>query len=683
MATINGTAGNDTRTGTASDDTIYGLAGNDDLFGEAGDDLLLGGAGNDLLDGGAGRDALTGGEGNDRLLGGADNDVLDGGAGNDQIDGGAGVDVAVFAGRRDDFEITTNGGTTFVRARPGREGNDVLTNVERLRFDDTTVFLTPSGGPAARPDANSVTEDATLVATGNLLSNDSDPDGDPLTLASVNGTTDGAAGVAGTYGRLTFNADGSYAYTLDNGSAAVQALNAGESVQDQFAYTVSDGQGGTSASTLTVTVNGANDAVAPDAANDAAAVRANASVTIDVLANDADANGDALMLGSISGLDAAPEGTAQITNNQVVFTPAPAFAALPAGETRDVVFSYTARDPSGLSDTAEVAVTVVGTDEGTQTDTTNGTLANGQAASISLTTEARTIDGTTDIRGTINLGNLATQKFNVVFVVDVSGSTEDPFSGAAVGDQNRDGRQNTILDAEIASLRALTQEIVDRGFRDADVDIGLVSFSTGAFLYPLVYKPSEIIDGRALDSALEAFRPVGATDYEAGLQRAITFLNNQPDRASANNLVFFLSDGVPGPGNQFADEAATLKTLAQVNAVGLGGAARLEPLNQIDNTGGAQLVDSSDDLAAALQNSPLTPATITNFELVVDGTPVPGVTRATPTGGPNLFNYAVQDAAGLEVTDDDTVLARVTFSDGTVLSVDTVVDGRDLSIFGV
>ena len=52
---------------------------------------------------------------------------------------------------------------------------------------------------------------------------------------------------------------GSYTYTLDNGNAAVQALNYGDTLTDTFTYTVSDGNGGTDTATLTITVQGRDD----------------------------------------------------------------------------------------------------------------------------------------------------------------------------------------------------------------------------------------------------------------------------------------------------------------------------------------------------------------------------------------------------------------------------------------
>ena len=66
---------------------------------------------------------------------------------------------------------------------------------------------------------------ATLIATAanGVLSNDSDLDGDKLTVTAVSDTAHGAGTVgsslAGAYGHLTLNADGSYSYVADNTAA--------------------------------------------------------------------------------------------------------------------------------------------------------------------------------------------------------------------------------------------------------------------------------------------------------------------------------------------------------------------------------------------------------------------------------------------------------------------------------
>jgi Ca2+-binding RTX toxin-like protein len=68
MASIYGTAGNDTKYGTGADDSIYGGSGNDTLYGGSGDDTLYGGSGNDQLLGRSGKDNLYGGTGADEFI---------------------------------------------------------------------------------------------------------------------------------------------------------------------------------------------------------------------------------------------------------------------------------------------------------------------------------------------------------------------------------------------------------------------------------------------------------------------------------------------------------------------------------------------------------------------------------------------------------------------------------------
>ncbi|MEL7303739.1 MAG: VCBS domain-containing protein, partial [Pseudomonadota bacterium] len=81
-----------------------------------------------------------------------------------------------------------------------------------------------------------------------------------LTVQSIDGESDPSDDVAGTYGTLDWNDDGSYTYTLDVANAAVQALDDGEVLTDVFNYTAVDENGQTSQSSLTITINGTNDA---------------------------------------------------------------------------------------------------------------------------------------------------------------------------------------------------------------------------------------------------------------------------------------------------------------------------------------------------------------------------------------------------------------------------------------
>lgn len=100
--------------------------------------------------------------------------------------------------------------------------------------------------------------------------------------------------------------------------------------------------------------------LAPVAVGDAAAVNEDASVTIDVLANDTDANaGDGKTLVSVSAT--AKGATVAIVGGKVVYTADPdVFDLLGPGQTATDSFTYLMKDTAGLTSTATVQVTVAG-----------------------------------------------------------------------------------------------------------------------------------------------------------------------------------------------------------------------------------------------------------------------------------------------------------------------------------
>ena len=97
--------------------------------------------------------------------------------------------------------------------------------------------------------AGSVTEDGTLVDSGTLTITDVDTSDNPVSWIDV-------ASTVGDNGFGAFEITGNtWTYTLDNTNAAVQALDAGETLIETFTFTATDG----STQTVTVTINGAED----------------------------------------------------------------------------------------------------------------------------------------------------------------------------------------------------------------------------------------------------------------------------------------------------------------------------------------------------------------------------------------------------------------------------------------
>ena len=137
--------------------------------------------------------------------------------------------------------------------------------------------------PVADNDSAATDEDASV--TIDLLANDADADGDPL---SVTNLTQPAAGTA------VLNPDNTVTYTP----------NADYSGLDRFVYTANDGSADSNQAFVTVTVNPVNDP--PVAADDSATTTEEAPVTLYVLDNDTDADGDPP---SVSNLTQPAAGT--------------------------------------------------------------------------------------------------------------------------------------------------------------------------------------------------------------------------------------------------------------------------------------------------------------------------------------------------------------------------------------
>ncbi|MGO4369169.1 Ig-like domain-containing protein, partial [Pseudomonas sp. PAB10] len=141
----------------------------------------------------------------------------------------------------------------------------------------------------------------------NVLANDTDADdGHLFTLNSASApASKGTASVVGN--QLVFNPGSDFDH-LAQGAVEHVTLN----------YQMQDEHGALSSSTVGVTITGTNDA--PVAVADTAAGTENQTLTINVLANDTDADdGHLFTLNSASA--PASKGTASVVGNQLVFNP--------------------------------------------------------------------------------------------------------------------------------------------------------------------------------------------------------------------------------------------------------------------------------------------------------------------------------------------------------------------------
>ncbi|MBK8455941.1 MAG: cadherin-like domain-containing protein [Phyllobacteriaceae bacterium] len=246
-------------------DSVSGSAFDDSIFAGDGDDFVDGNAGGDRIYGGSGNDFLFGEDGDDDLYGNTGDDSISGGAGNNRVDGGTGWDVLLLEGTAADFTISGDGAYLVVTAVGGWLSTVAL-NVEQVVFvADGSIFSLANadptrgnGGVAGGSIGNSApvaaNDAGVIVSTGgmvtvNVLANDSDADGDLLTITHINGvalSADGWTGYIPGVGLVQRNADNTLTiHSLDSSPGPFS-----------FTYTVSDGT-----STDVATVNGTINAV--------------------------------------------------------------------------------------------------------------------------------------------------------------------------------------------------------------------------------------------------------------------------------------------------------------------------------------------------------------------------------------------------------------------------------------
>ena len=206
----------------------------------------------------------------------------------------------------------------------------------------TVTIQMNNAAPVTQGENVSTPEDTTLTSSAaqNLLLNDSDPDGDTLSILNYSVSGVGTVFTAGQtadltgYGKLTINADGSYTFVpVADWNGTVPTVT----------YRVVDGRtNGATTAQLKITVTPVKDAF-----DDSLTTHAGTPVTIDVFANDKFSNGDKAITGKTNGA----YGTVSISNGQVIYTPT-------SGYVGTDTFTYTVTS-GGKTEAATVTLTLV------------------------------------------------------------------------------------------------------------------------------------------------------------------------------------------------------------------------------------------------------------------------------------------------------------------------------------
>jgi uncharacterized repeat protein (TIGR01451 family)/LPXTG-motif cell wall-anchored protein len=229
--------------------------------------------------------------------------------------------------------VTTNGSTvTFTPAGTFTKGTTTFTytiadGAGGSSTADVTITV-PDDAPVAADDATA-TPSQTAVDV-DVLANDSDDNGDALTLTGVTGAAHGTATVVGS-----------------GAAARVHYVPAaGWFGADTMTYTVTDGTTPVTAQ-LTVTTGSA----APVAAGFSRTVSGGTPTAIDVLSHVTDSDTAAASLSTIGTAGAAHGSVSVNSSGAVVYTPNATYAGPDS-------FTYTVQDPEGNIATATVTLTV-------------------------------------------------------------------------------------------------------------------------------------------------------------------------------------------------------------------------------------------------------------------------------------------------------------------------------------
>jgi large repetitive protein len=395
--------------------------------------------------------------------------------------------------------------------------------------------------PTAHNDSTSVTEDATPnTVSGNVLNNDT-------VGADVNTTAITPAAVTLTHGSLVLNSNGTYTYTLNNSDTAVNALNVGQKLTDSYTYTLTDKDGDTSNAILNITINGANDAPI---------VAAGASAYVS----------ENLLSGAIASESTSPfTGTADIAQQKVwsgnlaitdpdssTFTinlTAPTTSLTSGGQAVTWTGGNGGSDLVGAAGGHEV-LRVHMTNAGGYTVTLSGAVDHPTGAGsnvLSLGIGVAVSDGAATTHSTLSVSIedsvptmgmphqgviVPPQNTNIEIVLDISTSMN-------TADAIVNGATMTRLEAAKQAIDTLLDTYSGMG----NVMVRLVTFSDTAAAHGSKWETAS-----AVKDYLNGLSVHAGTNYDAALASAQDAFAASGKIAGAQNVSYFLTDGLPNYG---------------------------------------------------------------------------------------------------------------------------------------
>jgi hypothetical protein len=271
---------------------------------------------------------------------------------------------------------------------------------------------------------------------------------------------------------------------VNNGSDVVYTPDADFYGTEVFTYTISDGSGGVDIASVTMTVTSVNDP--PDAVDDTARTDMGTPVTIDVLTNDGDIDGDTVSLhsfempvhgGSVTRDDNNTPGDQ--SDDRLVYAPLASFVGID-------IFTYTISDDV-LTDTATVSVTVTGlldyivvtpmsvtlTPGETQLFTARGyDQYNNEVSGLSFTWDVVNGGGVIDSSGVFTAGTVAGVYTDTVW------ATAEGITGTASVTITTGVLDHVVVDPPLVTLAPReTQLFTARGYDQYNNEVSGLSFT--------------------------------------------------------------------------------------------------------------------------------------------------------------------------------------------------------------
>ncbi|PNG47270.1 MULTISPECIES: cadherin-like domain-containing protein [unclassified Variovorax] len=475
----------------------------------------------------------------------------------------------------------------------------------------TLTIVAANDLPTANDDTHSIVEDTVSVGA-NVVNGrvpgqgDTDPDHATLTVSAVRTGTEAGSGtagsvgspLAGTYGSVVLNADGSYTYTLNNADPRVQALTAGETLTEVYAYTVSDGAGGTDIAQLTITITGAADGGAGDDVPGIVVSDQNGAATGQLSVNEAGLTsaGDTSETGASTFTISAADGLSSISINGTPLTLAQLQAATPGAPQTiitadgvlnitgftptstvgglttagDVSYTYTLQqrqDHSGGEVTDPFALTVTDRDG----DVANGTLTVLIVDDVPLAAnDANSIDedaGTNTVGGDLKVNDRnGADDGNTVPLTAVSFGATPGVLGSPLATAygsivvNADGTYTYTLDNDNALVNALKDgetltETLSYTIVDADGDTSTATLTIAINGRTDASGPTIVpIDGNGAAAGQTEVHESGLTDGPAGAD---------PSETSGGTIAISAADGLTS-----VTVGGTTLTVAELQALG-------------------------------------------------------------------------------------------------------------------